>query len=275
MKSILITGCSSGIGLDTAKILKNHGYRVFASARKKEDVEQLSALGFEAIELDVNDSHSIKKGISEVLRLSNGTLDALFNNAGFLQAGAAEDVTRDKDRQQFETNVFGAMEVIRQVLPIMRKQGHGRIIQNSSILGIVTIPYCGSYNASKFAIEGYCRTLRQELLNTNIHVSLINPGPIKSELRKNAFDQFDRNLLDNTGQHQEAYKKLEKSYFHSDRTKDRLTLEPDAVAKQVIHALESRRPKVHYYTGFAAKGMAFLRRVLPDKWLDALLAKAR
>jgi len=186
-KSILITGCGSGIGNHAAMQLKQRGYRVFASARKKEDVSKLSAAGLESVLLDVTDTASMQQALAHILQQTNGTLDALFNNAGYLQAGAIEDLTHDTNRAQFETNVFGPMELIRLVLPIMRQQGHGRIIQNSSILGVITLPYYGAYNASKFALEGFSRTLRQELYGTQIHLSIINPGPIQSELRKNAF----------------------------------------------------------------------------------------
>lgn len=274
--SILITGCSSGIGLETALQLQQRGYRVFAGARKTSDVEKLKAQGLESLFLDVNNSTSIQTAIETILQLTGGTLDALFNNAGYLQAGAIEDLTRDVERAQFETNVFGSMELIQRVLPIMRKQGHGRIIQNSSILGIVAIGYCGAYNASKFAIEGFCNTLRQELRGTPIHVSLINPGPIISQLRQNAHQHYQATLLnEQTGLHRKTYEKMEQSYFKADRQKDRLTLTPHAVVKQVIHALESKRPSAHYYIGFAAKGMAFLRRILPDRALDYVLSKVR
>src|SRR5436190_5636188 len=160
--SILITGCSSGIGLAAARFLHQRGYKVFATARKLVDLERLRAEGLTAIELDVNDSGSIAAALKQVLAATGGTLDALFNNAGYLQAGAVEDLSRDMNRAQFETNVFGPMELIRQVLPIMRAQGHGRIVQNSSILGIITLAYYGSYNASKFALDGFTNTLRQE-----------------------------------------------------------------------------------------------------------------
>jgi short-subunit dehydrogenase len=275
-KSILITGCSSGIGYRTALVLKKRGYRVFAGARKAADREALEALGFETIPLDVDDSASIQKALDEILQKTGGTLDALFNNAGFLQAGAIEDLTRDMERAQFETNVFGSMELIQRVLPIMRKQGQGRIIQNSSILGIVAIPYCGAYNASKFAIEGFCNTLRQELHSTSIHVCLINPGPIKTKLRDNARVVFEETLKEHqTGFYQTVYEKLEQTYFDTKNRNDRFELEPEAVAKKVIHALESSRPCAHYYVGAAAKIMAFLRRILPDRALDWILIKIR
>jgi len=193
-KSILITGCSSGIGLAAAHTLKARGYRVFATARKAADVGTLKAQGFESIQLDVNDNASMREAVAQIMLLTHGRLDALFNNAGYMQAGAIEDITPAMERAQFETNVFGPMELIRLVLPIMRKQGHGRIIQNSSILGIITMPYYGAYNASKFALEGYSNTLRQELRKTDIHVSIINPGPIISKLRDNAYQHFQQTI---------------------------------------------------------------------------------
>lgn len=275
-KSILITGCSSGIGYAAATMLKKRGYRVFAAVRKPADRERLKQEGFESILLDVNNSASIKQAIQQVLALTGGTLDAVFNNAGFLQAGAVEDVTRAMDEAQFATNVFGAMEVVRHVLPVMRKQGHGRIIQNSSILGIVAITLCGSYNASKFALEGYSNTLRQELRGTGIHVSIINPGPINSSLRENAHQQFEKTLeKEQTGIHKAVYEKMKQTYFNPEQPKQRLQQGPEAVVKKLLHALESSRPKAHYYVGFPAHLFAILRRVLPDSMLDWVLVKLR
>lgn len=275
-KSILITGSSSGIGLATALYLKQQGYRVFATARKEKDVENLRQLGLDSLVLDVSDSHSIQQALNTILSQTNGELYAVFNNAGFLQAGAAEDVSRDMMRKQFETNTFGAMELTQLVLPIMRKQGYGRIIQNSSILGIIAMPYYGAYNASKFALEGYSNTLRQELRGTNIHVSIIAPGPITSKLRASALHHYQNTIrLNQSGAYTHIYQKMEKSYFPREQREDKLTLQPDAVAMAVHHALESKRPKAHYYIGIAAKFMAFLRRVLPDSALDWFIAKIR
>ncbi|MBX3709053.1 MAG: SDR family NAD(P)-dependent oxidoreductase [Gammaproteobacteria bacterium] len=274
-KSILITGCSSGIGLCSAHALKQKGYRVFATARKEEDVKKLQSQGFESILLDVNHSASIKHAIKQIVELTDGTLDALFNNAGYMQTGAIEDITRDIERAQFETNVFGPMELIRLVLPIMRKQGYGRIIQNSSILGIITLPFYGAYNASKFALEGFSNTLRQELWGTNIHVSIINPGPIKTHLRETAFQIYQK-TIDHQKSHlfTKEYKKMEQIYFASEE-KTKLAQKPDAVVKKLIHALESSRPRAHYYVGYPAILLAFLRRILPDCALDWMLRKAR
>jgi len=276
MQTILITGCSSGIGLIAARTLKARGWRVFAAARKTSDIEKLQAKGFECVQLDLNDSDSIRTSVDSIIDKTDGRLDALFNNAGFLQAGAVEDLTREMDRQQFETNVFGQMELIRAVLPIMRKQKHGRIIQNGSILGIITLPYCGSYNASKFAIEGYCNTLRQELRGSRISISILNPGPITSKLRHNAYEGFEETVKQTQGGvHEKIYEQLETSYFRAEKQDDFFTMTPEAVCKPLIHALESKHPKSHYYVGIAAKGMAFLKRILPDTLMDWVLARVR
>lgn len=272
-KTILITGCSSGIGLSAAKILHQRGYRVFAAVRKEHDLIKLNSLGIESLLLDINDSQSIRTGLSSVLEKTNGTLDALFNNAGFVQAGAVEDLTRDMMRAQFETNVFGTMELTNLVIPVMRKQGHGRIIQNTSILGIVAMPFRGAYNASKFALEGFTSTLCQELHNTNIFVSAIAPGPIHSELRKNALGHYEKNLQQKNSVHKELYGKMEKYFFKLTASEKRFTQSPDEVVKKLILALESKKPKAHYYVTFSAHLFAILRRMLPDSVLNALMVR--
>ncbi|HSW70558.1 MAG TPA: SDR family NAD(P)-dependent oxidoreductase [Gammaproteobacteria bacterium] len=273
-KSILITGCSSGIGLCAAETLHKRGYRVFATTRKEKDVAHLKAQGLESLILDINDSNSIRIALAEILSRTGGTLDALFNNAGFVQAGAVEDLSRDVMRAQFETNVFGPIELITQVLPIMRKQGHGRIIQNSSMLGEVTIPYVGAYNASKFALDGFTHTLRQELKRSPIWVSIIAPGPITSRLRANAKQHFNRELIKPDSVHKHAYKRIEERYSEEPPEKElRIAQAPDAVVKQLIHALESKHPKTHYYTGASAKIFSILRRLLPESLLDWVMIK--
>lgn len=273
-KSILITGCSSGIGLRAAELLHKRGYRVFATTRKESDVERLKKLGLESIKLDVNDSNSIKSAVEEVLKRTGGTLDALFNNAGFVQAGAVEDLSRDDIRTQFETNVFGPIELISLILPIMRKQGYGRIIQNSSMLGEVTIPFVGAYNASKFALDGFTHTLRQELKRTPLHISIIAPGPITSKLRENAKQHFNRERIKPNSAYKEVYKRIEERYSENTSARDlRISLPADAVVKNLIHALESQKPKTHYYTGGSAKLFSLLRRLLPERVLDWIVIK--
>lgn len=272
-KSILITGCSSGIGLCAAQTLHQRGYRVFASARKPSDVEKLAAIGLESIMLDVNDSDTIRQGLQTVLDKTNGTLDALFSNAGYAIPGAVEDITREMMRKQFETNVFGPMELINLVLPVMRKQGHGRIIQNTSILGIITMPNRGNYNASKFALEAFTSTLRQELRRTNIRVSIIAPGPIETQFRATAYKGYQETLIQKESFHQAAYKKMVEQFTSPSKTEKILTQTPDAVVKKLIHALESNSPRARYYVSFPAHLFAFLRRILSDKSLDWVIDK--
>ena len=272
--SILITGCSSGIGLCAATALQKLGWRVFATARKTQDVEKLAAMGLESVQLDLLDSESIQRAIQQVLHATGGTLDALFNNAGLLVAGATEDISRDLIRAQFETNVFGPMEIIRQILPVMRQQGHGRIVQNSSILGVITMPYCGAYNASKYALEGFTLTLRQECRGTNIHVSLINPGPITSELRNNARQIYQDNLANKSDSHHlSAYRRLEQEYFKASPASRRLQQAPQAVVKKLMHALTSKNPKIHYYVGWSAQILAFAKKIMPERLFEWLLSK--
>jgi short-subunit dehydrogenase len=270
-KSILITGCSTGIGLCAAQTLKKKGYRVFATARKFADTEKLTALGLESTVLDINDSHSIHAAFNYVMEKTGGTLDAVFNNAGFAIPGAVEDLTRETLREQFETNVFGTIELTNLIIPIMRKQGYGRIIQNTSILGVVAMPYRGNYNASKFALEGFTHTLRQELRHTNIHVSIIAPGPIATRFRDNASKNYQAKFSGIHSPHQAAYDKMEKEMRSSSAAETVFTSSPNAVVKKLLHALESSRPRARYYIGFAAKALAFLHRILPDSALDRVI----
>ena len=194
-RSVLVTGASSGIGYTVAQGLRTRGYRVIASARKQEDVQRLSAEGFTAVQLDLANSASIRAAVETTLAHTGGRVYGLFNNGGFGQLGALEDITRDALRAQFEVNVFGAHELTRLILPVMRAEGQGRIIQNSSLLGLVALKYRGAYNASKFALEALSDTLRQELRGTGIRVVLIEPGPITSRFRENAHRIFERTVL--------------------------------------------------------------------------------
>jgi NAD(P)-dependent dehydrogenase (short-subunit alcohol dehydrogenase family) len=270
-QTILITGCSSGIGLCAATTLHKRGYRVFASARKPADVERLKESGLsDALVLDVADSASIRQALAQVLEKTGGTLDALFNNAGYATPGAVDDLTREMMRQQFETNVFGPMELTNLVIPVMRKQGHGRIIQNTSILGVITMPYRGNYNASKFALEAFAATLRQELRHSAIYVSIIAPGPIATQFRTNAFISFHDNIgFDSKTPHTTRYETMQDSFQKpASKGQQRLTLKPDAVVKKLIHALEAPVPKTRYYVGLPAHLFAWLRRLLPDRGLD-------
>jgi short-subunit dehydrogenase len=269
-RSILITGCSSGIGYCVAHGLRKRGYNVIASARKPDDVEKLRNENLQCIQLDLDDSDSINKAVDEALQLGNGTIYALFNNASFGQPGAVEDLSRDVLRQQFETNFFGTAELTNKILPIMRKQGFGRIIQNSSVLGLITLCYRGAYNASKFALEGLTDTLRQELADTDIHVSLIEPGPVKSRFRANAFEAYKKNIDAEHSAHRDIYRKMEQRLKKQGDAAP-FTLPPEAVLKKVIHALESSRPKPRYYVTVPTYLFGILKRILSTRILDKIL----
>jgi NAD(P)-dependent dehydrogenase (short-subunit alcohol dehydrogenase family) len=271
-KTVLITGCSTGIGYTTAVELKKRGHTVIASARKQEDVLRLQQQGFTAIRLDLADSGSIRQAVDSAIDLTGGKIDALFNNGAFGQPGAVEDLSRDVLRFQFETNLFGTHELTSLIIPLMRQQGHGRIIYNSSVLGLVAMTYRGAYNASKFALEGLADTLRHELYGTNIHISLIEPGPVRSDFRKNAFALYKKNIDPSQSFHKETYKAME-ARLQKEGDAAPFTLPAEAVAEKVIHALEARRPKIRYYVTFPTYLFAFLKRILPISWLDALLRK--
>ncbi|HBS26568.1 MAG TPA: short-chain dehydrogenase [Gammaproteobacteria bacterium] len=272
-KSILISGCSSGIGLATAEVLKKRGYRVFATARKTADVERLKEKGFESFQLDMADSDSIIHCVEQVLAATNGSLYALFNNAGFGIPAAVEDLSREALRVQFETNVFGLIELTNLIIPVMRKQGEGRIIQNSSVLGLAPFPFRGAYNASKFAIEGISDTLRMELLGSGIVVSLIEPGPIISQFRQNGYRAYLKYIDGKNSYYKNNYAAMEERLLKEGPVAP-FTLPPEAVAEKVIHALESPRPKIRYYVTKVTYIFAFLRRVLPFWLLDKVLLKA-
>ena len=271
-KSILITGCSSGIGLCVAVGLKARGYRVFATARKETDVQQLAAAGLESLRLDLADSGSIAAAVDEVLSRTDGILDALFNNGAYGQPGAVEDLSRDVLRAQFETNLFGWHELTNRVLPVMRRKGHGRIIQNSSVLGFVALRYRGAYNASKYALEGLSDTLRLELTGTDIHVSLLEPGPVTSRFRENAFRAYQENIIPDSSVHRDKYLAME-TRLKTEGPVVPFTLPPEAVLKKVIHALESRHPRARYYVTFPTYLFGFLKRVLSTRLLDKVLNK--
>jgi len=271
-KSVLITGCSSGIGLGVAEGLKDRSYRVFATARQATDVARLAAAGFESLQLDLADSDSIQSAVKEVLARTGGTLDALFNNGAYGQPGAVEDLSREVLRQQFETNLFGWHELTNLVIPVMRRQGHGRIIQNSSVLGFVALRYRGAYNASKYALEGLTDTLRLELAGSGIHVSLIEPGPIASHFRENAFKAYQRNINPQGSPHQDMYRRME-ARLTTPGPAVPFTLPAEAVLKKVIHALESRRPRVRYYVTLPTWLFGFLKRILSSRLLDRVLIK--
>ncbi|TXI41142.1 MAG: SDR family oxidoreductase [Nitrosomonas sp.] len=272
-KTILITGCSSGIGYCVAKGLQERGYRVFATARRHASVEKLLSEGLESFRLDLNDSNSIHFAFEETMRRTGGELYALFNNGAYGLPGAVEDLNRDALRAQFETNVFGWQELTNLAIPVMRHQGYGRIIQNSSVLGFVALPFRGAYNASKYAIEGLSDTLRLELKGSNVFVSLIEPGPIASQFRMNAVQALQKYIDIENSFHREKYQGV-LSRLNKPGPAVPFTLPPEAVLKRVIHALEAEKPQARYYVTVPTYLFGILKRILSTHALDFLLAKS-
>lgn len=272
-RSILITGCSSGIGRCVARGLADRGHRVIASVRQEKDIKTWPHADIPVVLLDLTDDQSIESGLNAALAHTGGTLDALFNNGAFGLPGAVEDLSREALRAQFETNLFGWQVLTNRVIPLMRAQGFGRIIQNSSVLGIAALPFRGAYVASKFALEGLSDTLRLELHGTGIDVSLIEPGPITSRFRANAEAAFLRFIPIESSFHADAYRKqLER--LNKPGPAAPFTLPPEAVLDRVIHALESRRPKARYPVTVPTYLFSVLRRLLPSRWMDRVLLAA-
>lgn len=274
-KTILITGCSSGIGLDAARGMRDRGWTVFASCRQQRDCDRMRAEGFDSPLIDYTQPETITAGLQDVLSSTGGALDALFNNGAHGLPGAVEDLPTDGLRAIFEANFFGWHELTRQVIPVMRQQGHGRIVQNSSILGLVAFPWRGAYVATKYAIEGMADTLRLELRDSGIKVVLIEPGPVTSKIRVNSIPHFER-FVDwkNSALRTQYESSLLKRLYHSDGP-DTFELPASAVTAKLIHACESRRPRPRYYVTTPTHIGGFLRRILTTRATDRILARLR
>lgn len=272
-KTILITGCSTGIGLDAARGLRDAGWRVFASCRKAEDCARLRTEGFESPRIDYADPESIVLGLAETLEATGGTLDALYNNGAYACPGAVEDLPTQALREIFETNLFGWHELTRLVIPVMRKQGHGRIVNCSSVLGFVGLRWRGAYVATKFALEGLTDVLRVEMSDTNIKVILIEPGPITSKIRENAIPHFEKWIDWENSARADQYPELKKRLYE-DNGPDQFELPARATTKKIIHAVTSPRPKPRYYVTTPTYLMGFLRRILSTRLLDKIILRA-
>lgn len=272
-RTILITGCSSGIGYAAAHALRERGWRVFASCRQSRDCERLAAEGFDAPQLDYTDASSIAAAVDHVLEQTGGTLDALYNNGAHATPGAVEDLPTDALREIFESNFFGWHELTRKIIPVMRAQGHGRIIQCSSVLGFVTMPWRGAYNSTKFALEGLTDTLRIELRDTPIHVTLIEPGPITSNIRANSIPHFERWIDWKSSARKVQYESALLDRLYTARGPDRFELPPQAVVDRLIHALEADRPRPRYYVTTPTRISGILKRILPTRALDWVLSR--
>jgi len=270
-KSVLVTGCSSGIGLATADLLRSKGWRVFPTARRAEDLEALRQVGFEAVELDVTSSESIAAAVEAVLEKTGGMLGAVVNNAGFGMPGAVEDLSREAMRHQFEVNLFGLQELTNKLIPVFREQGYGRIVNVSSVVGRIALPFMGIYSASKFALEAVSDVLRVELSQDLINVSLVEPGPISTRFSTNCAGQGEEKLDTEGSRFGAAYK----LYFDKRRNggmgEDRFRLPPEAVAKKILHALESPRPKIRYRVTIPAYFGDWAARFLPASLIDRIM----
>lgn len=274
MKSVLITGCSSGIGHDAAHALARRGWRVFATCRKAADVERLRGEGLACLRLDYADAGSVRDAFGEVAEVTEGGPDALFNNGAWALPGALEDVPTDGLRAIFEANFFGWHELTRLCLPAMRRRGWGRIVQCSSVLGLAGVRMRGPYVASKFAVEGYTDTLRLELRGTGVHAVLIEPGPIRTRFRLNAQPHYERWVEKENTPWAEFYKRvLEKRLYASDGKPDFMELGPEAVTRKLIRALEGRRPAARYYVTGPTYMVGWMKRLLPTRVLDGILLR--
>jgi len=273
IKTVLVTGCSSGIGLATAKLLRDRGWQVAPTARKAEDLDMLRAEGFEPIKLDVADSASIADAANEVLTRFDGQLGALVNNAGFGITAAMEDCSRDMLRSVFEVNVFGLQELTNRFVPLFRKQGYGRIVNISSVLGELSLPFAGAYSASKFAVEAVSDAMRRELFDSGVSVSIVQPGPIETKFSENLAHRTSDFGANPDSPFSSFYKELIETRLNgtAGRTAGRFMKPPEAVAEKVFQCLEKTRPPRRVRVTAPAHFGAFVRRALPAVWVDALM----
>ncbi|AUR00544.1 SDR family NAD(P)-dependent oxidoreductase [Phaeobacter inhibens] len=274
-KTILMTGCSSGIGLDAAHGMRERGWTVFAACRQRVDCDRLRAQGFISPLMDYTNAETLRSGLDEVLEHTGGTLDVLFNNGAHGLPGAVEDVSTDGLRSIFESNVFGWHELTRNVIPVMRAQGHGRIVQNSSILGFVSFPWRGAYVATKHAIEGLTDTMRVELRDSGIRVILIEPGPVTSKIREKAIPHFEKYVDWENSALRDRYETSLLKRLYESTGPDRFELPASAVTAKLVHACESRRPHPRYYVTVPTHVGGVLKRILTTRAIDRILARLR
>ena len=272
-RTLLITGCSSGIGHHCAHAMRARGWRVFASCRAEADCARLRDEGFESPRIDYADPASIEQGLTEVLQATGGTLDALFNNGAHACPGAVEDLPPEALRDILNVNVIGWHDLTRRVIPVMRAQGHGRIVQNSSVLGFTPYRWRGAYGTSKFAIEGLSRVLQLELEDTRIRVVLIQPGPVTSRIRANSIPHFERWIDWRASALRPLYESSLLQRLYQGGPKDRWELGPEAVAAVLAKAIEHPNPRPRYTVTLPSRVSSWLVRVLPDRALVRFLAR--
>ena len=273
-KSVLITGCSTGIGYDAAHALQKRGWRVFATCRKPADCDRLIGEGLESFLLDYQDEHSIQIAVDEVLARTGGTLDAIFNNGAYATPGAVEDLSRDALRDIFETNLFGQIDLTNRFIPVMRAQGYGRVVFNSSVLGFTTTPFRGAYSATKYAMEALVDAYRMEFIDSDLEFILIEPGPIESHFRKNAAIQFEKWIDVESSPRRDFYhSKVRQRLYDESGNKGTFELGAEAVSAKLVHALESRKPHARYFVTTPTYIANLMRRLLPTRLLDKILSR--
>ena len=272
-KTVLVTGCSSGIGESIANCLRDSGWDVFPTARSGSDLQRLHSKGFDALHMDLRDSISIDDCVSSLMRKTPSGIGAIVNNAGIAIPGAVEDLSRDDLRTQFEVNVFGLQELTNKLMPTFRAQGWGRIVNISSIYGVLTAPMVGGYCASKYALEALSNAQRMELRNSGISVSLVEPGPILSRFRENAYESL-RKKISKENYFYSEYKKTLKRKLGKPQRNELFTLRPEYVAEKVVHALTSDRPKRRYLVTYPAYAGYIMSKVLPDFAIDYFMRKS-
>lgn len=269
---LVVTGASSGIGACVAQGLQQQGFRVIATARKSDDLQRLQQQGLSALELDLGNATSVTRAAETIKALTGGNLYGLFNNAAFGLPGALEDISREQLAQQFQVNLLGTHQLTRELLPLLRAEGGGRIVFNSSVLGLVAFPWQGAYNATKFALEGLADTWRLELRDTPVQVSLVEPGPIQSRFRHNALNAFQNSVSWQHSRHAEHYRQVQDYYAAHDHPAP-FTAGPEAVLRRVRHAFSASRPRVRYYVTLPTYFLVAAKRLLPAWGLDALVAR--
>ena len=270
-KNILITGCSSGIGKNAAITLHNKGWRVFATCRSKNDCNFFKNLGIESFELDLQRQESINNAIRLIKKKTKSQLDALYNNGAYAIPGAIQDMPRDALREIFEVNVFGQLELLRKCLPLMRANNGGTVINCSSVLGFTAIPFRGAYIGTKFALEGITDTIRRENIDQNIRYVLIEPGPINTQIRFNSQKHYEKWIDKNNSAYREIYERDLEKRLYQNKVEDFFELEPQAVTKKVIKALESKNPKARYYVTLPTFFSAIINRIFGSRLLDFIL----
>jgi NAD(P)-dependent dehydrogenase (short-subunit alcohol dehydrogenase family) len=268
MKTVLITGCSSGIGEATAARLARNGWTVYATARRPETLTELAEGGCRTLALDVTDESSMTEAVDSVVA-ETGRIDALVNNAGYSQSGASETLDLADVRRQFETNVFGLLRMSQLVLPTMRAQGSGRIVNISSMGGRLVFPGGGAYHATKYAVEAFSDAMRFEVRGFGVHVVLVEPGLITTNFENAALASMD---LEDDGPYGHFNRKVASatSDAYSGPLR-RLGGPPAAVAKVIEKALTARRPRARYTVTPSARLSIGTRRLLPDRIWDAAM----